>query len=329
MPTNLPPEYYKVEEQYRAATSPSAKIRLLEEMISTVPKHKGTDKLRADLRRKLSKMKSATKTKKGVGRHESAYSIDREGAGQVVVVGPANSGKSALVAALTNADPEVAPFPFTTWKPTPGMMPIENIQVQLIDTPPLNRDYLEPEMLDLIRRADLVLLVVDLMADPIGQMEASVATLEEQLIGPAHREARYRDRSRWTTIPFLALVNKADDASAVEDYEIFCELLEEKWPCLPISVAAGRNLDRFKQEVFEQLELMRVYSQAPGQEPDHSSPFVMKKGGTVADFAGEVHQDFYEGLKAARVWGTSVAYEGQMVSRDHVLQDGDVVELRI
>jgi ribosome-interacting GTPase 1 len=329
MPTNLPPEYYKVEEQYRAATSPSARIKLLEELISTVPKHKGTDKLRADLRRKLSKLKSDSRSKKGVGRHESAYSIEREGAGQAVVIGPANTGKSSLVAALTNADPEVAPFPFTTWSPTPGMMQVENVQVQLIDTPPLNRDYLEPELLDLIRRADLVLLVVDLMADPIGQMEASVAALEAQRIGPAHREERYRGQSRWSTVPFLVLVNKADDEDAVEDYEIFCDLLEEKWPCMPISVSSGHNLDRFQREVFERLDLMRVYSQAPGREADRSAPFVMKRGGTVADFAAAVHQDFYEGLKAARVWGSSVTFEGQMVSRDHVLHDGDVVELRI
>ena len=216
MPTNLPPEYYKVEEQYRAATSPSAKIKLLEELISTVPKHKGTDKLRADLRRKLSKLKSTSRGKKGVSRHESAYSIDREGSGQAVVIGPANSGKSSLVAALTNADPEISPYPFTTWTPTPGMMQVDNVQIQLVDTPPLNRDYLEPEMLDLIRRADLVLLVVDLMADPIGQLEASVAALEAQRIGPKIREEQYQSQSRWTTVPFLILVSKADDEEAVE-----------------------------------------------------------------------------------------------------------------
>ena len=152
MPTNLPPEYFNAEERYRAAETPDEKIRTLEELISTIPKHKGTDKLRADLRRKLSKFKASAETRKGAGKRESVYNIDREGAGQVAVVGFANTGKSSLVAGLTNASPEVAEFPFTTWIPTPGMLLIDNVQVQLIDTPPLNRDFVEPELMDLLRQ---------------------------------------------------------------------------------------------------------------------------------------------------------------------------------
>jgi ribosome-interacting GTPase 1 len=329
MPTNLPPEYFKVEERYRAATSTREKIVLLEELISTIPKHKGTDKLRADLRRRLSKLKSTARTKKGISRHESAYNIDREGAGRAVVIGPANTGKSALVAALTNAEPEVAPFPFTTWAPTPGMMTIENVQIQLIDTPPLNRDYVEPELLDLIRGADIMLLVVNLMADPIRQLEESIALLVQNRIAPRFRQEHYDDGRPWSFVPLLVLVNKTDDDDAEEDYDIFCALLEEKWPCLPISVTTGRNLDRLKREVYDRLEIMRVYSQAPGREPDFSAPFVLPLGSTVAEFARGIHKDFYDSLKAARVWGKSVTFDGQMVSRDHVLQEGDVIELRI
>jgi ribosome-interacting GTPase 1 len=158
MPTNLPPEYFEVEKRYRAASSPEEKAACLEEMLGTIPKHKGTDKLRADLRRKLSKLKDAARTRKGTSRQVSAFHIDKEGAGQAVVIGPANVGKSALVAALTNATPEVADYPFTTWTPTPGMMPVEDIQVQLIDTPPLNSEFVDPELINLIRRADLILL---------------------------------------------------------------------------------------------------------------------------------------------------------------------------
>ncbi len=145
MSTNLPPEYFEAERRYRAAKTPAEKIACIEELIRIVPKHKGTDKLRAGLRKRLSKQKAISQTKKGTGKRESAFSIDKEGAGQVVLVGPVNVGKSALVATLTNATPEVAGFPHTTWKPTPGMMLMENIQFQLIDTPPLNRDYMEPE----------------------------------------------------------------------------------------------------------------------------------------------------------------------------------------
>ncbi len=328
MPTNLPPEAVEAERLYRAAKTTAEKIARLEEFISTIPKHKGTDKLRADLRKRLSKLKSATQSRKKVGRQDSAFSIDKEGAGQVVIVGPNNVGKSALVATLTNATPEVADAPFTTWTPTPGMMLMENIQIQLIDTPSLDRGFVEPELMDLIRRADLVLAVVDLQTDPVGQLENTIALLREHCIVPRHLEGRHTEQRRLTLVSLLVLVNKYDDESCDEDYEIFGELLAGDWPLLPVSATTGRNLERLKQVVFERLDIIRVYSKPPGREPDLSEPFVLDKGSTVAEFAGKVHQDFLKGLKSARVWGSGV-YDGQMVGRDHVLHDGDVVELRI
>jgi ribosome-interacting GTPase 1 len=328
MPINLPPEAIEAEQRYRAAKSVAEKIARLEEFISTIPKHKGTDKLRADLRRRLSKLKSAAQSRKKVSRQDSAFRIDKEGVGQVVIVGPTNVGKSALVATLTNATPEVADSPFTTWEPTPGMMPIENIQVQLVDTPPLNRNYVEPELLDLIRKSDLVLLVVDLQADPFQQLEDTITLLQEHRIVPRHLKERYIEKRHLAFVPLLVLVNKSDDEDSDEDFQIFCELLEDDWPLLPVSATTNRNLERLKQVVFEWLEIIRVYSKPPGKEPDLSAPFVLKRGSTVAEFAGKVHQDFSESLKSVRVWGDGV-YDGQMVGRDHVLHDGDVVELRI
>jgi len=328
MPINLPPEALEAEKLYRAAQSTTEKIARLEEFIAIIPKHKGTDRLRADLRRKLSKLKDAAQTKKGVGRQESVFQIDKEGAGQVVLVGSANVGKSALVAALTNATPQVSPAPFTTWQPTPGMMEVENVQIQLIDTPPLNGDYVDPELMQLIRRADLILLVVDVQTNPVQQLEDTLAMLEESRIVPHRLKERYDPELRLTYVPLLVLANKTDDESTEEVFQLFCELLEEEWPALPVSAATGRNLDRFKKAVFEQLEIVRVYTKAPGKKPDLTAPFVLKKGSTVEDLAGKIHQDFRKNLKSARVWG-SAAYDGQMVGRDHVLQDGDVVELRV
>jgi small GTP-binding protein len=328
MPTNLPPEALEAEQRYRAAKSVAEKITCLEEYIGLIPKHKGTDKLRAALRRRLSKLKASSQVRKGVSRRESAFRIEKEGSGQVAVVGSANVGKSALVAALTNATPEVADYPFTTWTPTPGMMLVENVQIQLIDTPPLNRDYVESELLDLIRRSDLILLVVNLQTYPIQQLEDTITFLQEHRIVPRHLKDRYAEQRRLTFKPLLVLVNKSDDESLDEDFEVLRELLGDAWPLLPVSATTGRNLERLKQAVFERLEIMRVYSKPPGKEPDLSAPFVLKKGSTVADFARGIHQDFLKDLKSARVWGSAV-HDGQMVGRDHVLQDGDVVELRI
>jgi small GTP-binding protein len=326
MPTNLPPEYFEVEKRYKEAETTEEKIELLEELMGTIPKHKGTDHLRADLRRRLSKLKASAQSQKKSGGPASVYTIDKEGAGQVVVVGPANAGKSALVTNTTNADPEVAAYPFTTWQPTPGMMQIDNIQVQLVDTPPLDAAFVEPGLFQLIRRADLILLMVDLLADPVEQVKRSIQTLIENRIVPDHLKDQYPERGN-KVIPLLVVCNKNDDKATDENYHIFCELMKEEWPCIPISVETGRNMDMLKKAIFDNLDIIRVYSKAPGAEPDRTSPFVTKKGSTVAEFARKIHKDFYDNLKSARVWGSS-EFEGQMVSRDHVLMDEDVVELK-
>ena len=328
MPANLPPEYLEAEKRYRTVKDPAEKLACLEDMLTLLPKHKGTDKLRADLRRRLSKLKTATQTKKKTGKRESAFRIDKEGAGQVVVVGPTNVGKSALVATLTNANPEVADFPLTTWKPTPGMMPVENIQIQLVDTPPLNRDYMEPELLDLIRRSDLILLVVDLQTDPVQQLEDTIGLLEENRIVPRHLQDKHTEQKLLSFIPFLVLANKNDDESTDENLEIFRELTDNDWPMLSVSTTTGRNLELLKNTLVDKLKIIRVYSKAPGKEPDLTAPFVLKKGSTVEDFASKVHKDFVVKLKVAKVWGDGV-FDGQMVQRDYVLRDGDVVELHI
>lgn len=328
MPTNLPPDYFQVEKRYRAAQSIQDKIDLLEEMLSIVPKHKGTDHLRADLRRRLAKLKSRPQGKKSTSRHESAFHIDKEGAGQVLLVGPANVGKSALVARLTNATPEVSPSPFTTWEPTPGMLEFEGVQIQLVDTPSLNRDFCEPALIDLIRRADLLLIVIDLQAFPLEQIEETALLLEENHVVLLGEHTDRGSVRRLAYVPVHVLVNKNDDEHTDGDWEALQELLGEEWPMLSISVETGHNLDQIGPTIFRRLKLMRIYAKPPGKEPDLSAPFVMRRESTVEEFAGAVHKDFYDRLKSARVWGTGV-YDGQLVGRDHVLHDRDIVELRI
>lgn len=325
MPANLPPEYYEAEKLYREAESVVDKIARLEDLIRTVPKHKGTDHLRADLRRKLSELKREPRSRQG-GRRTSVFNIKQEGAGQVAMIGPPNVGKSALLNALTNATPVVAAYPFTTWEPLPGMMTYDDVQIQLIDTPPLNVEYTDPGLLDLVRRADLALLVVDLQGDPVGQLEESVALLRQHRIHPRHR----RDENNpepGTYVPILVIANKSDDDASDELAELFNALLEEEWPMVAVSATTGRGLDLLRRRVFEALEIIRVYSKEPGEPPDMVAPYTLKKGSTVAEMAVKVHKDLAEKLKAARVWGANV-FDGQTVSREHVLSDGDIVELQ-
>ena len=329
MPTNLPADYFNAEERFKSATTPEDKVKFLEEMLGTIPKHKGTDHLRADLRKKLSKLKSAATSKKTSKKQVSPYHINKEGAGQIVVIGCTNTGKSSLLVAETNAEPEVSEVPFTTWSPMPGMMYIDNIQVQLIDTPPFSDDYIDPEFLNLIRRVDLILIMIDLHANPVQQLEYMYQKLQENRIAPKHLDYQIESESFLLHVPSLVVVNKYDSEDFQEHYQIFKELLNLDYPMVPVSVETGHNIDALKSTIFEMLGVIRVYSKAPGKEADKSAPFVVDEGIRLAEFAGKVHKDFQENLKTARIWGTSADFPGQMVSREHVLEDEDVVELQI
>jgi ribosome-interacting GTPase 1 len=328
LPANLPPTYFEAEKRYREAKTPAEGIAALEEMLAIMPKHKGTDKLKADLRRRISKLKSKQQQKKKLGRRDRSYTIEREGVGQVVLLGTPNVGKSALVAALTNADPPVADFPHSTWKPTPGMMYFENVQIQLIDMPPVSKEHTEPWLLDIARRADIILVVVDVQTDPMQQLEETVSFLKDNRIAPLGMADLHGVTDRSTFVSFLVVANKSDDQSTEENFEIFKSLVEDDWSLIPVSAKNGRNFDLLRQTLFTNLEIIRVYTKVPGKEPERKAPFVLKKGSRLEDLASKIHKDFLEKLKYAKVWGKDV-YDGQMVQRDHVLQDGDVVELHI
>lgn len=328
MPANLPPAYLEAEKRYREEKTPDAKVEVLEEMLTILPRHKGTDKLRADLRRRISKFKDQALHKKGASKRKTAFSIDKEGAAQVVVIGAPNAGKSALVDILTNASPEVASFPHTTQKPTPGMVPYEDIQFQLVDTPPITRNYVDPLMADLIRRADIVVVLLDLYADTLQQFEDIMYILQT-----------FRIFSEETPIPenltktpyikkIFVVTNKMDKPEDEEDFKAFLELTEVTLPCLGISVRTGKNLMAFVEKIYDLSQVIRVYTKAPGKEPDMKSPFVIPRESTLEEMAGKVHKDFVEKFKHAKIWGKSVR-DGQMVQRDYIMQDGDVVEMHI
>ena len=328
MPANLPPQYFEAEQRFREAKTPEDKVEALEEMLAIMPKHKGTDKLKAMLRERISKFKDQAQKKKGVSRQKTAYDIEKEGPAQTVIIGPPNTGKSSLVNLITNASPEVAAFPHTTHKPMPGMAQYDNIQFQLIDTPPLTKDYTEPAFADLIRRADILVILLDLTADPMQQLEDALHILHS-----------FRIYSEACTIPTdlrkpprikktLVVVNKMDRPEDKETLDIFLELSGIKLPCIGISTRTGQNVMVFLNKLYELSGIIRVYTKPPGKEADKKSPFIVPLGSTLADLAGKVHNDFVNKLKYARAWGKSVR-DGQMVQRDYVLQDGDVVELCI
>jgi uncharacterized protein len=331
MPANLTPVYREAEAAYKAAVTAEEKIVALEEMLRVMPKHKGTEKLQADLRSRISKLKREPAKKAAAGRGTS-HRIPAEGAGQVALVGPPNGGKSALVAALTKAQPAVAEYPMTTREATPGMMSFGDIAFQLIDLPPLCDEHVEYWVYDLIRAADLAWVVLSI-DDPLGGIELVQRLLEPKAIRlvpagrPENVPAPEERRPGWTWLPALLVVTGLDRPDARDDLQVMDELIGGSWPWLAVSVPTGEGLAVLGDRTFDALDIIRVYTKEPGHKSDLERPFTLPRGATVEALARSIHNDIAEQLKYARIWGPS-AFDGQKVRGDHVLEDGDVVELR-
>jgi len=322
MPANLTPAYLSAEKAFRAAKTTAEKIAALEEMYATIPKHKGTDKMRADIRRRLSKFRQAAQQAKGKGGVDP-FHVDRHGAGQFALVGMPNAGKSALVQAVSGAHVNVAPYPFSTHGPVPGMMPFEDIQIQLIDLPPVTDDGLVPGMLGAVRAADGLLVCVDASAQNLlEQMDTCLAVLEARGVVPAGREPP----EGGAAMTMLLVGTKIDVEPGAENFEALGDLRPGVLPMLATSAETRQGLDDLARTCFEVLDVVRVYSKEPGKPADMERPFVLARGSTVMDLATEVHRDLAEHLKRARIWGSGM-YDGQPVQQDHVLKDQDVIEL--
>ena len=329
MPANLPPQYFETKRKLKTAKTPQEKIALLEELLSLVPKHKGTEKLQALLKTKIAKLRSAAQKRPAIAKHGPAFRIEKAGAGQIVLVGPPNAGKSSLVKALTNASPEIGQYPFTTHFPSPGMMSYENIQIQLIDTPPITSDYLEFWQAELIKGGDGILFLLDLgNSDPLDDFQAITAKLKEKNIEISSTD---RERAGLSSIfikKSLLVANKIDLPAASKKFSLLQQTLPSDFDLLPLSALRGDNLELLRKKIFIFLDVLRVYSKVPGKKVDYDQPFVFKRGSTLMDMAQAVHKDFAKKLKYARIWGKN-KYQGQKVNREYLLEDEDVIELHL
>lgn len=329
MPANLTPQYIEAERKFRAAKTTEEKIKYLEEMMATIPKHKGTEKLQALLKTKMAKLRAALQARPTIARHGPSFRVEKSGAGQVAVIGPPNSGKSRLIAALTGAQPEIADYPYTTRFPSPYMMRFENVRVQLVDTPPLSVEDIETEVVELAKAADAILLVLD-SSDPdsASTLEALLVKLKEKRLELVPENVSLVSEPGRFLKKTIFAANKCDLEGAEENYVFLRDYFGEKAPFLAVSAVRGDGLEDLRPRLFFLLDVIRVYSKIPGKKPDLNEPFALKKGSTVMDMARAVHKDFVEQFKYARVWRKN-ALQVQVVNREFVLEDGDIVELRI
>ena len=328
MPANLTPQYLEAEAKFKQAKSVPEKIKALEVMMAVIPKHKGTEKIRGQLKSRMAKLKEELQKRPTLGKAEQAYNIKKEGAAQVVLLGLPNSGKSSLFSQATHAFSEVADYPFTTQKPIPGMMKFENLQIQFVDTPPIQLDHIEPGFPNLIRNADALLLVIDLTDDPMFQMEILLEELNRMRIKIFSEGPIPSLEVGWAPLRALILGNKCDVKNAMEEYQAFESRFRDNLSILPVSARQGMNIDELKKEVYQLLDIIRVYTKVPGKEADFKEPVILKKGSTVGDVALSIHKDFAAKLRYAKIWGSG-KFNGQMVKRDYQVNEGDVIELHI
>jgi ribosome-interacting GTPase 1 len=325
MPANLTPEYINAEQEFRRAKTDDERLACLEEMLRTIPKHKGTERMQGDIKRRIAKIKLATEKK--AGKKGFTHHVDKEGSGQIVLLGGPNTGKSQILKGLTNAEPEIAPYPFTTALPMPGMMKYEDIQIQLIDLPPFSVEHTESWLPELARGADGALLIVDLAGYPLQDIDFILERLDHVKL----KLVREPDPSQPFNISqkrTILVGNRIDLPESRESFEILKELYGNMFDMIAVSAQEGTGMDELRKMIFRMLHIIRIYPKEPGKPVDQSTPFTIPENSTLLDFAQEVHKDFLN-LKFARVWGPSAKFDGQTITREQVLHDCDIVELHL
>jgi ribosome-interacting GTPase 1 len=331
MPANLPPQYYKLEREFKQERDPHEKLRLARELLAMMPKHKGTDKLQAELKAKISKLKEQVEgggARHGAHRIDPFTHIDKEGAAQIILIGPPNSGKSSLVDSLTHAQPEIADYPFTTREPTTGMTTFDTLQFQLIDTPPISADRMEHYLPNLVRQADLVAMVLDVSSPEwdegfqmvTRQLEGKRVILSPRV--PVQTDDPHLLHKR-TVIAAHKFLDEGGEAGLNQ-----LRIRYSDFTVIPTSILEDASLEQFKAAIFGALDIIRVYTKRIGHEPDLHDPIILPVGGTVEDAAFSIHKDFARQMQFAKIWGKG-KFEGQRVKNNYVLSDKDIIEFHI
>jgi ribosome-interacting GTPase 1 len=331
MPANLPPSFYEAKDRYKSASEPGEELDALREMLSELPDHKGTDKVKADIRKRISKAKQKRELQKKKEKKQKkgrSMTIDRQGSGQIFLYGPPNSGKTTILNKLSSLDRDTGDYQFTTREPYPGMMKYENVDIQLVDMPPITTNYIPSWLNPLIRSADALCMVIDAGSENcLGDLEESLSVLDQEKVIPSWQTARIPPPDGYMVQPTLLIANKMDADGANERLRIIRDLYGDQFHPLKVSTREEESMERIKEELWNLLGLIRIYSRPEGREPDWDQPYTIPEGSTVQEFAEHVHRDIAGDLKFGRIWGNDDMYDGQRIPRDHVLEDEDQVEL--
>jgi ribosome-interacting GTPase 1 len=280
MAVNLTPQYHEAEAEYKKAQTAEERLECLKKMWTLVPKHKASEKLQAELKTKMSELKEEIeRDRKSPKKAGVSYKIPKQGAGQVVVLGGPNVGKSRLLTRLTRAAPAVAPHPFTTREPSAGMMSWEDARVQLIDMPPITADFMEGFVSSMVRAADAAVLMIDLGDDdgPFAA-EAVLDRLKEVktvLVGTLPAE---NPDPSVQFIRTLVAANKLDADGAKDRLEIVREMFGDRFPIHALDAESGNGLEELRTAIYRMHNVIRVYTKTPGKPADLQPPFTCPAG---------------------------------------------------
>jgi hypothetical protein len=388
MPVNVTPEYLKAEDAYKSAKNPKEKLIALELMLSTIPKHKGTEKMQLQIKRNLSKLKKEVEKEKELkkgGSGGTSFFVRKEGAAQVALAGLPNSGKSTILNKLTGKDVDIGHYAFTTVKPTPAMLQYKDIQIQLVDMPGLIEGVslgkgMGGPLISAIRAVDVIVIIVDLSVDPLKDLELILRELEAKglrinkkvpnieiqklptggieiigenfLVGCNSQDVKKVLQEERV---HNAIITIKEPVTLTDIFEVLDSSLEYKkaiivgtkgdlpgskeglqklesnvtnFKIIPVSAINNVNLDILPAEIFSILDIIRVYTRSPGGQIDNEA-MPMKINSTALDAAKKVHKNLYKNFKFARVWGESAKFDGQRVGPEHILRDGDIIEIHI
>mgnify|MGYP000069243853 CR=1 FL=1 len=382
MPANLTAEAKSKWNKVVLARSPEEKLKALQEFLSSIPKHKGNEKLRAQIKRKISLLKVELEERKQSRKGAKPYYlIEKEGAAaQIVILGLTNVGKSSLLSSLTNANPEVNSRPYTTIEPIPGVMHFKDIRIQLIEVPALTPNSSNSLQLNLAKKADGLILMIDALNNPCNQLKILLKELEKARLSIEKPKSKieidknakgelqiavfgklngctiedvkklflsYGVRKGVVKIygeasleeieehllelsneykPAIIIVNKVEN----EDFEnklVDLKSLVNNVPIIYVSCLLRKGLEKIGEALIKKLEIIRVYTKEPNEKEASKEPVILKEGATIGDLAKEIHSELYKNFKYAKVWGPSSKFPGEKVGLNHLLKDGDIVEI--
>lgn len=325
MPTNVSVEYALAEQEYLKASTTEEKIAALQKMLSTAPTHKGAENLRQDIKSKLAKFKGKLEKEKEKKAKGKSITIKKEGAATVVLIGPPNTGKSLLLNKLTGTKVAVADYDFTTTKPEVGIMDYKGLKFQVIELPAITSHFYEsekgPKLLSIVRNADLVLIVTDTpnIKYILKECEKAGILLNEPFKIETDETVKH--------VNGLIVFTKGDLPNAEKRYIGLKQFYN--FDIVPILLLEDKNLDKLRNEIWNHLGLIKIYTKEPGKKTRMDNPMCLKKGASVRDMAAQIHKDFIRKFRFARVWGKSARFSGQQIGLDHLLEDEDIVEIHL